>query len=88
MQTYVKHPDATIAIPIVYNDLGSNTLSNPTVLSTTPVGLTASASVSGNRVIVLVSGGAAGTEYQVEVRVDVSNGEKPVAEFLVNVVNN
>lgn len=90
MQNYDKHPSAKIAIPIHYAGLGTNTLSSPSS-TVSPVGLTiisTSIAADGKGLVVLVGGGTNGITYQVEATCDISNGEKPVTEFTVRIVDN
>jgi hypothetical protein len=90
MQNYEKHPRAKIAIPVRFQGLGANTLSNPTA-SVSPAGLTIHSTVvaaDGKGLVVLVGGGTADTVYQVEPECDISNGEHPVGEFTVTIKDN
>lgn len=85
---YTKHPSEIRAYPIDVTNLSPNTIG---VVSGTasPAGLTvASVTASGARVTALVSGGVAGTLYQVEVTINISNGELLIQEFEIMVTNN
>lgn len=76
-----KHPSDITAFPIDVNGLGSNTLGAVSGTAT-PAGLTfSSVTASGSRVTALVSGGTAGVTYAAEVTINISNGERRIAEF-------
>lgn len=85
---YQQHPDAAVAYPIDVIGLGANTISGATA-TVSPSGLTLGApTVTGKRVTVLASAGSNGVTYQVTVVITLSNGEKPVQEFEVEVKDN
>lgn len=74
-----KHPSEIRAFPIDVNNLGSNTIG---AVSGSASGLTfTSVTASGNRVTALVSGGTNGQLYRAEVVINLSNGERHIAEF-------
>lgn len=86
---YTKHPSEIRAYPIDVTNLSPNTIG---VVSGTasPAGLTvASVTASGARVTALISGGvSSSTPYQVEITINISNGERLIQEFEIMVTDN
>ena len=88
LPTYEKHPSAIRAYPIYVDNLGINTIG---VVSgaITPAGMTVtSVTAAGNIVTALLSSGVAGSTYQAEITINISNGERLIVEFLIRIVDN
>lgn len=85
---YVKHPSDIISVPINVINLGSNTIGVVSGAST-PSGLTiSSVTADGSTVTALIGSGVSGTLYQVEITVNISNGERRIKEFELMVTDN
>lgn len=85
---YTKHPSEILAIPINVINLGANTIGVVSGAST-PAGLTiSSVTASGAVVTALIGSGVSGTLYQVEITVNISNGERRIKEFELMVTDN
>ncbi len=88
MKRYIKHPSAIRAYPIDVQGLGSNTIGVISGAVTVGDVVVNSVTLSGSsRVIALISGGTAGVLSQVEVTINISNGEKLIHEFEISVEN-
>lgn len=83
---YTKHPGAKRGYPINVVNLGANTVTNAVTVAT-PAGLTIATSFTTTQVIATISSGVAGTLYQPEVTITLSNGEILVHEFEIMVVD-
>jgi hypothetical protein len=84
---YVKHPNEIRGYPIIVNGLGLNTITASST-TITPAGMTeVSTTFSGAEVTALLSGGAANTDYQAETQIDLSNGERLIQEYIIQVRN-
>lgn len=85
---YTKHPSDIVAYPIDVVGLGSSTIGVVTGAVTVGDVTVSSVTASGARVTALIAGGTAGTLCQVEVTINLSNGERRIKEFEIMVTNN
>lgn len=87
LKRYHKHPNAIRGYPIIVNGLGVNTIS-ATTTTITPAGMAeVSTTFNGPEVTALLSGGVANTDYQAETQIDLSNGERLIKEYIIEVRN-
>ena len=89
LKRFYKHPNRKMAVPCnALRKPAGVSLSNPTHAA--DPGLTLiniSLNDDGNGLVSLLGGGVAGNVYQVTAECDASNGEHPVWEFEIEIVD-